>query len=350
MFISHAQAESMAERLKGAILLQVEENGEAWYVDPVTLERAYLKDGGVAYNALRDFGLGISNNDINKIPVGVESRFEDVDSDNDGLADKLEEGLKTNPDKLDTDADGVSDGLEVLNNNTNPLGVGNLIYDNNLINKLKGRILLQVESRGEAWYLNPKDGKRYYMKDGDAAYQIMRFLSLGITNSDLNKIEIKSGYGLNNLNPNNSQNIEDAQGIIEGLAYINASAMRKNWDSDSEYDGLEIDIVYYDTSGNIISDYTNVLIPINVDVKLYSAKYGDSFNRVKDRLVFDGHFKSEDVINNSSIYPILRIPREKMDVKETDETFGILDVTLHTPSQGDFSVTKDSLVRIKIDD
>ena len=53
-----------------------------------------------------------------------------------------------------------------------------------------GKILLQVESRGEAWYLNPSDGKRYYMKDGEQAYQIMRFLSLGITNTDLRKIAV----------------------------------------------------------------------------------------------------------------------------------------------------------------
>lgn len=33
-------------------------------------------------------------------------------------------------------------------------------------NNMKGRILLQVESHGEAWYVNPKDEKRYYMADG----------------------------------------------------------------------------------------------------------------------------------------------------------------------------------------
>ena len=54
-----------------------------------------------------------------------------------------------------------------------------------------GQILLQVESRGEAWYINPDDGKRYYMKDGPAAYQIMRFLSLGISNTDLSQIDIE---------------------------------------------------------------------------------------------------------------------------------------------------------------
>jgi hypothetical protein len=63
-----------------------------------------------------------------------------------------------------------------------------LNQDNSLANRLKGKIVLQVESRGEAWYIDPSDGKRYYMRDGEAAYQIMRFRSLGITNTDLSKI------------------------------------------------------------------------------------------------------------------------------------------------------------------
>ena len=71
--------------------------------------------------------------------------------------------------------------------------LGNFSYvkAEDLGQKLKGRILLQVESRGEAWYINPDDGKRYYMKDGPAAYQIMRFLSLGISNTDLSQIDIE---------------------------------------------------------------------------------------------------------------------------------------------------------------
>jgi len=56
-----------------------------------------------------------------------------------------------------------------------------------LVNKLKGRILLQVESKGEAWYLNPDDGKRYYMKNGNDAFWIMKYLSLGISNANLEK-------------------------------------------------------------------------------------------------------------------------------------------------------------------
>ncbi|MFH1078159.1 MAG: aryl-sulfate sulfotransferase [Patescibacteria group bacterium] len=189
-----SSAATVPQRLSGTILLQVESHGEAWYVDPVTMTRSYLKDGGVAYSALRQFGLGIKNSDLNKIPVGVEARFSDTDTDGDGLSDKLEDGLKTDSAVADTDGDGISDGQEVLVKNTNPLGQGGLAYDPALIARLRGRILLQIESHGEAWYVNPKDGKRYYMKDGDAAYQIMRYLSLGITNNDLSSIPVNEDF------------------------------------------------------------------------------------------------------------------------------------------------------------
>ncbi len=180
----------LIKRLAGRILLQVERFGQAWYLEPVSLERYYLSDGQAAYNALRKFGLGIKNVDLNKIQVGMEPRFEMLDTDNDGLPDKLEEALGTNPLKHDTDGDGVSDGDEILKNNTNPLGPGVVHFSAPLSERLKGRIVIQVESRGEAWYINPVDGKRYYLADGEAAYQIMRYMSLGINNENIRKITV----------------------------------------------------------------------------------------------------------------------------------------------------------------
>lgn len=182
---------NLTSRVIGFILLQVEEHGEAWYVDEITRLKYYMANGPIAYEMLRTFGLGITNDDLAKIPIGLEERFEDLDIDGDGLPDKMEEGLKTDVNNPDTDGDGFSDGDEALGG-FNPLGEGKMAYDNKMTNRLMGRILLQVESRGEAWYVNPNDGKRYYMKNGDAAYQIMRFLSLGITNEGLRKIPV--GY------------------------------------------------------------------------------------------------------------------------------------------------------------
>ena len=53
-----------------------------------------------------------------------------------------------------------------------------------LANRLKGRILLQVESKGEAWYVNPDNLKRYYLGRPDDAFKVMRELGLGITNKN----------------------------------------------------------------------------------------------------------------------------------------------------------------------
>jgi len=126
---------SLAERLSGRILLQVESYGRAWYVEPVSHTRYYLRDGEMAYAIMRQKGLGISNSDLARLPQ-----------------------------------------------------VAGRLGDSKLVTRLKGRIVLAVQSRGEAWYINPVDGLRYYLADGEAAYQLMRTMGLGVTTVDLAKI------------------------------------------------------------------------------------------------------------------------------------------------------------------
>ncbi len=53
---------------------------------------------------------------------------------------------------------------------------------------LKGRILLQVESKGEAWYVDPSSGNRVYLGRPADAFAVMRSYGLGISNADLAKI------------------------------------------------------------------------------------------------------------------------------------------------------------------
>ena len=188
---SYVKAEDLGQKLKGRLLLQVESRGEAWYVNPEDGTRMYMKDGDTAYSMMRNLGLGITNANLEKIPIGLEQRFEELDTDDDGLGDKLEEALNSDPFNSDTDNDGYLDGDEVIEGyNVLSNSSTKLSYDTNLVNNLKGKILLQVESRGEAWYINSVNSKRYYMTDGPAAYQIMKYLSLGIKNSDLLKIDM----------------------------------------------------------------------------------------------------------------------------------------------------------------
>ena len=126
--ISLVKAESLSKKLSGRILLQVESRGEAWYVNPKDQIRYYMADGNAAFNLMRNFGVGITNNNLKKFQ-------------NDKTSAK----------------------------------------------KQSGKIFLQVEESGQAYYVN-FDGKLYYLKDGAEAYKIMRQLGIGISNKDLNLI------------------------------------------------------------------------------------------------------------------------------------------------------------------
>ena len=184
---------SLFNRVRGYILLQVEEHGEAWYVDHDSQKRYYMKDGPTAYEMLRRFGLGISNANLDRIPIGFDDRIQDNDTDGDGLSDRMEDALGSDAFDSDSDDDGYRDGDEVRAgySPTNQLPV-KIRIDSSLTQQLLGKIVLQVEAHGEAWYVNPHDGRRYYMKNGDSAYQIMRFLSLGISNKDIQLLSVGS--------------------------------------------------------------------------------------------------------------------------------------------------------------
>jgi hypothetical protein len=183
---------SQAATLNGKILLQVEEHGEAWYVNPTDGGRYFLGRPDDAYNLMRNLGLGISTKDLNQIPIGLMAQSGD-DTDKDGLVDLLEQAIGTNITKTDTDNDGFLDKTELLNG-YDPSGANRfpaLPLNQNLIDRLKGRILLQVENKGEAWYVTPDNGKRYFLGRPIHAFEIMRGLGLGVKNSVLEGIPVK---------------------------------------------------------------------------------------------------------------------------------------------------------------
>ncbi len=124
---------SLASRLSGRILLQVEDKGQAWYVNPLDLKRHYLGRPDDAFALMREMGLGVSENDFLSF-AGIAPR------------------------------------------------------------RLSGRILLRVEAQGQAYYISPLDLKLRYLGRPDDAFTLMRELGLGITNSDLSLISLASAY------------------------------------------------------------------------------------------------------------------------------------------------------------
>lgn len=53
---------------------------------------------------------------------------------------------------------------------------------------LRGRILLEVQSRGQAWYVNPKTGSRYFLGRPHDAFTVMRKQGLGVSNADFARL------------------------------------------------------------------------------------------------------------------------------------------------------------------
>ncbi len=135
------RAVDISDRLSGRILLDVQGNGEAWYVYPKDLKRYYLGRPKDAFAIMRELGLGITELDFQKIASN----------------------------KMDIDGD-----IEIAK-------------------RLSGQIVLQVEKNGEAWYINPVDLKKYYLGRPEDAFAIMRELSLGITKKNLALIH-KPGF------------------------------------------------------------------------------------------------------------------------------------------------------------
>lgn len=225
---SFVVAESIDKRLSGKILLQVEDNGEAWYINPSNLYRYYLGRPEDAFDIMRKQGVGISNENIKKIPVNIDL-MSGSDSDNDGLSDDFEKAIGTNPNNSDSDGDGHDDKSELVNSydpsNGGPLGI-----DYNFSNSQKGKIFLQVESKGEAWYVNPSNGERYYLGRPKDAFEIMRFLGLGISNSDLAKIKEANSDSYIDINS------EDQEALIsqieEEIHYL-VNVQRKNYELSS---------------------------------------------------------------------------------------------------------------------
>jgi len=187
--VNIVRAQNLSDKLSGYILLQVEENGEAWYVSPKDQKRYFLARPENAFQIMREKGIGARNEDLEKIPIGNLNLSNGVDSDNDGLSDMFEDAFGTNKNSEDTDRDGYNDKDEILKN-YNPNGLGLLPIDNNFINSKKGLIFIQTERNGEAWYINPKDKKRYYLGRPSDAFNVMRNLGEGINNNNLEKIKI----------------------------------------------------------------------------------------------------------------------------------------------------------------
>lgn len=174
-------------QLKGKIMLKVQSQGQAYYVSYKEKKLYYLGRPADAFQVIRNQGVGISNANLAKIPIGLNV-LSGADADKDGLPDAFEDAIGTDKNKTDSDGDGFNDQAELTTGYAPWAKAIKINYDNNFAANQKGKIFLQVESRGQAWYVNPADGKRYFLARPADAFNIMRQLGAGLSNSNFEKL------------------------------------------------------------------------------------------------------------------------------------------------------------------
>ena len=329
--VSEVKASDVNQGVKGKILLQVESKGEAWYVDLVSGKKISLGRPSDALNVFRNFGIGITNDNLNKIPVASLNLNVGTDSDNDGLSDSVESSLGTSIDKSDTDGDGFSDRTEILQG-YNPLNKSkNKIVDNSFSSKQTGKILLQVEKNGEAWYINPNDNKRYYLGNPSGALNVMKSLGLGISNDNLKKIETYgSSYSSNsksNSNSSNSNNSSNSKFNISSIKISNGG-----------------DKGYIDVKDSIAITFSEAIDPESINENLKKGSYVsdvdynktggvnvslDGYMVIKGILTFDigdveslGTFKTKIALNSKGTVLTITLI-EGNDIKILKEKYSL---------------------------
>ncbi|MFH1523198.1 MAG: hypothetical protein ABIE43_05285 [Patescibacteria group bacterium] len=184
--ISGIRDKNLYNRLKGKIMLKVEDEGKAYYINPQKETIHYLGKPNDALGVIRSQGVGITNDNLEKLEISLVN-LTGIDSDEDGLPDMLEDAIGTEKSKADTDGDGYND-KEEFENGYHPNKMGKLELNSSFADSQKGKIFLQIESRGEAWYVNPADGKRYFLGRPADAFNVMRNLGVGISNNDFDKL------------------------------------------------------------------------------------------------------------------------------------------------------------------
>jgi len=229
--IASAQT-TLAQKLAGRILLQVQSHGEAWYVNPNDLKKYYLGRPTDAFNLMKQSSLGVTHQYISSYQIFPQA--------------------------------------------------------------VVGKILLDTQDFGKAYYINPVDRKAYFLGRPDDAFNLMRRFSLGISNTNLS--QIATGYLVVTPSCTNCQATSTdqtlsqvAQAIRDGdtdktLSYFTPE-MQKAIEYTMNYLTAEGKLIL----GNIISGVT--LSSTTDDEKIYSVEIYFSLGGYKVPLYF--HVKKQ---------------------------------------------------------
>lgn len=124
---------SVAAEMAGRIVIQVEKNGEAWYVDPDERQRYFLNGPQAAFDEMADQAIGISESDYNTWNADVAPA------------------------------------------------------------NLSGDFVIRAQANGQVYYVNPGTRTLTHVNGPSGAANLMSNVGVGITNTDIARIPVAEG-------------------------------------------------------------------------------------------------------------------------------------------------------------
>ena len=225
---TNAHAQTLASQLSGRVLLAVQDHGKTWYVNPSNHLRYYLRSPADVRTVIEQTALGISNSNLNRIASS-----------------------------------------------------------SSLQSQLSGRILLQVESHGEAWYVDPVSRRAIALGSVSNALSVLQKSALGITNANLSLIT-EAAYA---ETPTSSS--------LLNIAFT-SQAPAGDWDDTRQQEGCEeasvIMAVKWARNEPLTSSEAETLIKEMSDWenKTFGSYYDTSVADTASRL-FEGYFNFHNI-------------------------------------------------------
>jgi hypothetical protein len=124
--------QELSARLSGAVLLQIESKGEAWYVYPEDLKKYYLGKPRDAYRVIENLGIEIENEEL----------------------------------------------------------INYLYFDKIFPESLAGMFVINTDNKREVYYVSPQNRWGHLLKSPEEALNLLAVQGLGITNENIRKIEV----------------------------------------------------------------------------------------------------------------------------------------------------------------
>lgn len=132
--------------------------------------------------------------------------------------------------------------------------------------------------------------------------------------------------------------------ILATATHADVDTISKNWDADAENDGI---IIYPELKNNNDEIVNFEDVSLVVDIEIWTTKYDDNFNEVKDRQIYKGTGTITSWKDGNPFFQFgIKVPFEDVKTIASDREYGLVLVKIHT-IDGKVYEAKNNYIRIR---